>query len=289
MSFDKEVTVAPKHERHEFFITSGAATQPRFPWKPNQDAYLELVKQNAFGVFDGLGGNSHGDAAAQIARNTIQAHIKTIPAEAPPQIVGDILRAAFADADQRIRAEGMRLGLPREHTPNTTATVFVILGKTGIIAHCGDSRLYCLRQGNLMRITEDDSALRMPQIAEILKENDLTAHQVDEEFDHMTAEKDLSPTAAVLSAYRHVVTNTLGTAQAKPTITEFEVESGDVYLLCTDGVENLTRSEIAETFTRTSSPAIIAQMLVHNAAGAAAQKRFRAHADDATALVVKVG
>jgi len=82
------------------------------------------------------------------------------------------------------------------------------------IAHVGDSRIYLMRNGNLLQLTEDHSL-----VMEQVRRGIMTL----EEARHSTAQ--------------HIITRALGTEDnSPPDLAEFPAELGDVLVLTTDGV-----------------------------------------------------
>jgi PPM family protein phosphatase len=102
-----------------------------------------------------------------------------------------------------------------------TTLAMVQLHKCGaFIAHVGDSRVYLWRDAQLHQLTSDHSLVN-----ELLDKGTLTARQ------------------AVRSPHRHVITRAIGAAAVvSPSVRELSLHSGDVLLLCTDGLTgNVTR------------------------------------------------
>src|SRR6185436_20991479 len=94
-------------------------------------------------------------------------------------------------------------------------------GDVGHIAHVGDSRVYCIRNGAIEVLTRDHSYL-----------NDLAARGVE------------LTDPAMRSRYESVLTRAIGVA---PTV-EVEVatrplQTGDTFLLCSDGVYRVLSPE----------------------------------------------
>jgi len=96
-----------------------------------------------------------------------------------------------------------------------TFTLAVIVGRALYLAHVGDSRAYLWRQAQLRQLTHDHSGAAALVAAGIVT----------------PAEARQLPVAHQLYRY-------LGGApsQAKPDISELELEPGDVLLLCSDGL-----------------------------------------------------
>jgi protein phosphatase len=99
----------------------------------------------------------------------------------------------------------------------TTVVVAVFEEDQLTLTHVGDSRLYRLRGQILARLTEDHSLVQ-----------------------HMVQSGYLSAGEAQSSNYRNYVTRALGArAQVEFDVQQHPVQSGDRYLLCSDGLSNL--------------------------------------------------
>lgn len=112
---------------------------------------------------DGMGGHPEGEVAAQMALQTVSALFQK---EARP-VVRDVHRflsnAVLAAHHQIIRYADSR-GMP--DAPRSTLVVALVQNGKATWAHCGDSRLYCVRQGILLARTVDHSLVeRRPAVA----------------------------------------------------------------------------------------------------------------------------
>ncbi len=171
-------------------------------------------------VADGMGGHQAGEVASGIAVEAVRRGYDRGRAE-PAQALVEALELAnreiyaLAAEDSRLRGMG------------TTCTALVIRRKLGYLAHVGDSRLYLLRDGELMQMTEDHS-----QVAELVRHGVLT----EEQARHHQA--------------RNVVTRALGTASEVEVASwpqPFALRPGDRLLLSTDGLHDmLERDEIRD-------------------------------------------
>lgn len=99
----------------------------------------------------------------------------------------------------------------------TTVVVAAFRASKLYVAHVGDSRLYRLRENTLSRLTEDHS-----MVQELLRQGLIT------------------PEEARTSSTRNLVTRALGVdATVRPDVQEYSVQTGDVYLLCSDGLNDV--------------------------------------------------
>jgi serine/threonine protein phosphatase PrpC len=122
----------------------------------NEDrmGYCYTRSAGLFALADGMGGHPEGEVAAQMALQTLAA---TFQHEAKPTLA-DPLRflqdAVLAGHHQLLRYATERSLLD---TPRTTVVACVLQGQAAFWAHCGDSRLYLVRDGKLVVRTRDHS------------------------------------------------------------------------------------------------------------------------------------
>lgn len=184
----------------------------------NEDrmGYCYTRESGLFLLADGMGGHPEGEVAAQLALQTISALYQK---EARPFIKNTVafLSVALMAAHQRL----LRYASEKEmlDTPRTTL-VAVILQDTGFTwVHCGDSRLYVVRKGELLMRTRDHSYLEQ-QSAGVYKPERINRNIL---FSCLG-----SPTKPVLNVTGPVL-----------------LQQGDKLMLCSDGLwGSLSEEEI---------------------------------------------
>ncbi|NIR61228.1 MAG: Stp1/IreP family PP2C-type Ser/Thr phosphatase [Gammaproteobacteria bacterium] len=188
----------------------------------NEDAIAWDAEIGAVLLADGMGGHSAGDVASHLALDTLHEVLR--PAlERPLRIRPNrdmsrhatLVRRAINKANERIHAVAQQD--PARAGMGTTLAMALFHDARVVIGHVGDSRVYRLRGGRLERLTSD--------------------HSVAEELVRQGAmgEEDVAA-----SPYRHVITRALGLEpKVTATIEEHEVVTGDVFLLCSDGLSDL--------------------------------------------------
>ena len=166
--------------------------------RANQDVcrVVEMPEQNRtlIIVCDGMGGHSMGDVAAETVCNAICEFWMNNP-DIPDS--GTKVTEACRVASDALYA---RSRVVRPIEMGTTLVMASVEGNKVTIAHCGDSRCYLLRDGEVVHQTQDHSD------------------------PHMGSE---------------VVTKcffSMDSEVAVPDIAQFEVKSGDRIFLCSDGV-----------------------------------------------------
>jgi serine/threonine protein phosphatase PrpC len=189
----------------ESHIGGRKINQDRMGYSYTRDALLLLLA-------DGLGGHIRGEQAATIALQTIGAlfqqqaspHIRQ-----PERFLKQSLLAAHREI-HRYRAVNQ---LPE--SPRTTIVACLIQHDSAYWAHCGDSRLYWLRHGQILSCTRDHS-----RIETLIAQGKADA-----------SERNTHPE-------RHQLFNCLGAASLPIVDISPRVSlcSGDVILLCSDGL-----------------------------------------------------
>lgn len=161
---------------------------------------------------DGMGGHIQGEMAATIALQTIGTLFQqnaTPYVRKPEKFLEDSFFAAHREI-HRYRAIN---NLPE--TPRTTIVACLIQHNSAFWAHCGDSRLYWMRKGQVLARTRDHSRI----------ETLIAQGKVD------PSERDTHPE-------RNKLFNCLG-APSMPIVEmsrRASLEAGDVLLLCSDGL-----------------------------------------------------
>lgn len=210
-------------------INSSASTDVGRKRKVNEDSVFADSELGLFVVCDGMGGHSCGDMASQTAVEVISASVAG--AMSRGKLDGNVeavLVNAVELANQGIweisnsKAECRGMG---------TTVVSVIVDKRKkklITAHAGDSRVYRLRGENLDRLTTDHSLVE-EQLAMGL----------------------ISKREAEISTQKNVITRALGQRETVEVASSvFDIEDGDLLLLCSDGLNNMvTDSNIKAVVT----------------------------------------
>ncbi len=184
--------------------------------RANEDSLL--ARSPLFVVADGMGGAQAGEVASRLAVESFQPGLDDAAA---PEVALATLRPGSERAHPRAAptpTPSRRAWAPR--SPRCTSARTRSRSPTS-----GDSRAYCLRDGELLRLTDDHSL-----VDELLRQGRLT------------------PEEAVEHPQRSVITRALGPELTVEVDTRsFHARGGDVYLLCSDGLTTmLSEEEIAE-------------------------------------------
>jgi PPM family protein phosphatase len=138
---------------HDSRIGQRKNNQDRLAWGHTAEAVFLIV-------CDGMGGHKHGEVAAQIV---VDHAMRCFKAAAHPALddPARFLADTFLDAHWSINNYTSLRALPLADAPRTTGVACVIQNGRCWIAHCGDSRAYVIRQGRVLRRTNDHSRVQM--------------------------------------------------------------------------------------------------------------------------------
>jgi PPM family protein phosphatase len=200
----------------------------------NEDrmGYCYTRDAGLFALADGMGGHPEGEVASQLALQTMAALFQR---DAKPTL-DDPLRflhdAIIAGHHQLLRYATEKALMD---TPRTTIVACVLQGDAAYWAHCGDSRLYLVRDGKLIARTRDHSY-----------------SELQETLSHVV------PMGEKFN--RNVLFTCLG-SPGKPVVDTagpLLLHSGDRVLLCSDGLwGSVPDADIAEQLAqRTISDAV---------------------------------
>ena len=189
----------------ESHIGARKSNQDRMGYSFTRDALLLLLA-------DGMGGHIQGEMAATIAMQTIGSLFQQ---NANPYVKKPerFLEDSFFAAHREIHRYRAINNLPE--TPRTTVVACLIQHNIAFWAHCGDSRLYWMRNGQILARTRDHSRI----------ETLIAQGKVD------PSERDTHPD-------RNKLFNCLG-APNMPIVEisrRASLQAGDVLLLCSDGL-----------------------------------------------------
>ena len=172
----------------------------------NEDAYCVRAADGLFVVADGMGGHENGEWASAAIADAMDGVALPIDFDAASHAIADALHRANAVIHAEAEARGLQMG----------STVVALLIRDGRFAvlWVGDSRAYLHRDGELVRISHDHT-------------------QVQEMIDRGL----LGPGDAEGHPMSHVLARAMGVrAEVEVDVIADEVESGDVFLLCSDGL-----------------------------------------------------
>jgi PPM family protein phosphatase len=235
-----------------------AATDVGRKREHNEDNFLVDKKLSLFVVADGMGGHASGEVASHIAvhefRNAIETKQDVL--EAYTKGSADTGTAeVLALLEHGVQAAGIAIFErgklePDKRGMGTTISALMVVGDRGFIAHVGDSRIYLLRQAQVIQLTEDHSLIN-----ELIRRGKVT--------------KD-SLARSPYNAYKNAVTRALGVYETVQVDTiDFDVLPGDQFLISTDGLHTyLDDDRLKDLFSGDEITAIPKRLIDHaNEAG----------------------
>ena len=170
--------------------------------------------KNVYIVADGMGGHQAGDYASKCTVETMVREIKGCFEQSPIRILSRANRIANDQVRRKAREDESLYGM------GTTVVAATVLGKYLQVANVGDSRLYIINE-EVRQITRD--------------------HSLVEEMVRMGG---LDREAARNHPDKNIITRAIG---ARDTIEiDFfheELKSGDLILMCSDGLTNMLEDE----------------------------------------------
>ena len=230
----------------------------------NEDSYGYDLPHGIFVVCDGMGGHAAGEVASKIAVESVLSYFRDQEPLAADAALADAPLGAQMLSDAVNKANENILEYAQGHASasgmGTTLVAARFVDGKFTIAHVGDSRIYLLREGTLLQLTEDHS-LVMEQVRRGI----------------MTMEE------ARVSTAQHIITRALGAEDnSPPDLAEFPAEPGDILMLTTDGVlRHLEDPQIHEVLRDSPTLQAACDQLIDLALDAGGE-------DNATCLLLRV-
>lgn len=240
----------------------------------NEDALLHLPGiaegLGLFAVADGMGGYEGGEVASHLVVETMEEVFRRYLTE--KETTCPFLSAEHKSRQESLLAAAIRLAhgavaarrSGRLANMGSTVAALVVAEREAILAHVGDSRVYRLRDGRFTQLTRDHSLFEEVRAAG-------GAQQMESKRD---------------CPFANVITRALGLSErAEPDVETVAIRSGDIFLLCSDGLSDpLTDGELARLLAASDTEGLVGatRRLVQAAYDAGGK-------DNITAVTVKVG
>jgi len=181
--------------------------------------------QRLFMVCDGVGGAEKGEVASALACDYFQTFFTTFLDGNDPteDFINRAVRYTESRFDEYISQHPEAKGM-------ATTLTLIYIGESGIVvAHIGDSRVYQFREGQVIFETEDHSWVQsMVQLGQLTREE------------------------AAVHPKKNIITRAISgsTHSVKADVAVIsEIQDGDLFFLCTDGViECFSNENLASVF-----------------------------------------
>ncbi len=194
-------------------VQSDARTHEGQVRELNEDSYCSREGNGLWAVADGMGGHENGEWASAVLVEKLQ------DAELP-----DDFRAACERVADRMYAANSAIyeeALKRGRQMGSTIVALLVQGRRFAVFWVGDSRCYVLRDGELIQLSRDHTQVQEMVDRGMLRPEDAENHPMG-----------------------HVLARAVG---VRPGLTvdaiEDEVEPGDIFLLCSDGLHGYVDEE----------------------------------------------
>jgi serine/threonine protein phosphatase PrpC len=206
-------------------IEIATATHPGMVRSHNEDSISADATSGLAVLADGMGGYNAGEVASGIAVAMISAELKKalsagndLDAAAAERLVGEHAVRANNAIFQAAQSQAQYAGM------GTTLVVALWHDNSLVVGHIGDSRLYRFRGNKLEQVTRDHSLLQ---------------EQIDSGL--------ITKAQARHSQNKNLVTRAVGIdPEVEAEVHSYPVEAGDIYLLCSDGLNDMVTDEDME-------------------------------------------
>ena len=198
----------------------------------NEDRYavIESPSGLAWLVCDGMGGESGGELAAQLAIDAIRRDLENLPERPADQA----LRGALLEANRVIVLRRQNQAFAQM---GTTVVAALFSSYEVVIGHAGDSRAYLIRDGAIQQLTTDHTFVQ-----------------------RLVESGQIKPEEALSHPQAHVLTRAIGSEPGlEVSMQKFwlwpatEPEPPDCLMLCTDGLYSMvSESEICNAISQNS-------------------------------------
>ncbi|MCZ6894899.1 MAG: protein phosphatase 2C domain-containing protein [Gammaproteobacteria bacterium] len=200
--------------------------------KLNEDSLLDRGKDGLWVVADGMGGHSAGDLASQLIVNSLE---KLDPSDDLAEFV-ERVEDAVLDVNNRLYE------VANAHNQTSGSTVVVLLARSryAVVMWAGDSRLYRLRDGQIAKMMTDHTQIELYIEKGLMNRAEAEGHPSN-----------------------NMVTRAVGvTEHLLLEMDMFEIEDGDRFLLCSDGLDKHVKDPEIGEIMRSGAPDEITRALV---------------------------
>jgi len=183
----------------------------------NEDTWLAEPKSNVFVLCDGMGGHAAGEIASREAAAVFSSLLKQHQQSKKP--IDIRAPEVMQDLIQKVNASVFALGQQDQQLKGMGTTFCCVYFQSAsmIVGHVGDSRVYLMREKELVQLTKDHSL-----VAELMELGELNTRQARE------------------FAHRNIITRAIGTEpRVDPAVQVCSLAPGDQILMCSDGLTDM--------------------------------------------------
>lgn len=231
----------------------------------NEDAGLASARLLA--VADGMGGHAAGEVASSAVIRTLHEGLETLPTEmsAVEDWLLEVVNDAHGFVGDLIANDADRRGM------GTTFSALALSDEGIVIGHIGDSRIYRLRDGVMQQVTTDHTYVQM-----------------------LVDRGEITPAEAAVHPRRNLMMRAIdGLNDVVIDITKFDVQTGDRFLLCSDGLSGVLSNEVISDVMSRPDLTLAVSTLIELTLSAGAPDNvtvvigeYRAEAEEFTPFVV---
>lgn len=180
----------------------------------NQDSYLDYADSiiNIYAVADGMGGHAAGDVASSIVVDTLKNHLAATDKKA--------VVAAVELANERILERAKEK--PEYDGMGSTLAMLCLDKNRAIIAHIGDSKVFVIKNGEIVFKTKDHSYVQSLVDSGEITEEDALKHKM-----------------------KNIITKAVGvSSDISPDISKLSFQKDTCVVICSDGVSNVVDGKL---------------------------------------------
>lgn len=227
--------------------------EDKYDWWDPEDPATLANRGRLYAVADGMGGHAAGQIASEMALKAFgQAFYSGSGGTVEDALVRAVIQANAMVYDTA-RAIPSRSGM------GCTLVAVAIVESDAVAAWAGDSRAYLIRGGTATRMTHDHS---------------LVEEQVQLGI--------LTPEQAAHHPHRNIITRSLGPEPTvAPDVVHYPLLSGDVLLLCSDGLSGVVSDEEIAEYAVAGPPTFACKDLIDLA-------NARGGPDNVTVAIIRV-
>jgi protein phosphatase len=244
---------------NQAFLYVAAVTHPGLAGRSNEDRYAVSSYRvsetdptpSIFAILsDGIGGHQAGEVAAEMAVETISHMVAQSNVRHPLATLDHAIQVTSDAIAMKAKDDTQRLGM------GTTCACAWVVGRQLFIASVGDSRIYLLRNGNLMQLTVDHTWVQEAVEKGILKPEEARNHP-----NVHVIRRYLGSSKTPRADTRLRLAKNESDTQARSN-QGLDLLPGDLLLLCTDGLTNVVENAEIEPVVRGLDIQSAAQALV---------------------------